>query len=406
MSRFITLVFALLLWSSSALSDPTGLAKISWSNGMPIHPETPLEIKLGTFGKGENPDALVVTLWNDGSSNRLDAVRIPFPYNGSGITTTPLASSGTLFALGDICNIGSIVLVPYIKDFNVEVARFSGSGWSTSTIPGTTTNNFDNADCGVTSERTVILTHDQTDGETELYQTQTGGLGYTFYGRYVSAGPFDGASREPLATTFGSRYAMGLNQQSNGQIRATRIDTQPSMATFTHTNIRTAPPPAGFTFVKESAARANLSHFFFTYNADGNARTVTAPINNPGAFTERDLGAVDNMGSQYTFQGSTLLNIEAIDGPTNRNNILWGDYFIVNEDNSGPLATDPDYPLQGVGGPIDGCVVHRGEARWQAFAGPRVGSDGTDMYWRNNGSTPIFADGFESGDTTSWSNCD
>ena len=60
-----------------------------------------------------------MVLWNDGNNNRLDAINVPPPYDGTGISSTFLENTNNLFALGDICTVGDTVVVPYIKDFNV-----------------------------------------------------------------------------------------------------------------------------------------------------------------------------------------------------------------------------------------------------------------------------------------------
>lgn len=399
---------AILFYLAVTFNTEAGGSKGNWMN-FPIFNQAPLEVKIGKFSNTPDPDLAVVVLWNDGDSNRLDAINIPPPYNGTGISSTFLEDTSTLFALGDICTVGSTVIVPYIKDFNVEVARFNGSSWSTSTIPGTTTNNFDNADCGTTQDGLFISTHDLTDGETEFFKSTNAGGSYTFYGRYPSSGPFDGALREPLATSHFDRYAWTLYQRSDGMIRAAGFSTVDNPPNFTHTDIESLPAPGGFTFVKESAGSYNGAGVTFTYNANGNATTVDIPQTDPFLFTIRNMGPVDNTGSQFSFQGSTLVSVIDEEGEPMASNVLWGDYFFIDPfTTSPPPGTDNNYPLAGVGGPVDGCVSRKSEGSINLFieaffAAPRVGSDGTDLYIRELDADPIFADGFESGDTSSWS---
>jgi len=277
---YARIMLVISLFSLTAVNANPG----DWTH-VPIFPEQPLETKLGTFGLGSDPDALAMILWNDGNSNRLDAVTIPPPYDGTGLSSTALEDTATLFSLGDICTIGTNVLVPYIKDFNVEVARFNGSSWSTSTLPGTVTNNFDSADCGVTNQGAFIMTHDLTDSETEVFQTTNAGNSYTFYARYASSGPFDGAVREPFATNRNSSIASSIYQLPTGLIRSTVFDTAQNPPNISHMDIIQLPPPPGmFTFVRESAARMLGGFVFYTYNADGNARTVEIPLTNPSGF--------------------------------------------------------------------------------------------------------------------------
>ncbi len=385
------------LTAMQAKSGPT----VQWTH-IPIFNQAPLEAKLGSFSNGDDPDVLAVVLWNDGNNNRLDAVKIPPPYNGVGITSTFLENTSTLFALGDPCTVGTTVLVPYIKDFNVEVARFNGSSWSTSTIPGTVTNNFDNADCTATVDGVFIGTHDLTDGETEIFKSTNAGSSYTFYGRYASVGPFGGGVREPLASSFSDRYVMGLNQQSNGQVRITRFDTSNSVPVFNHTTIENLPPPNGFTFVKESSCGFNGRGISCTYNADGMARTVDIQ-ESPFSFTERNLGAVSNTGSQFTFQGTTILTLLDGQGDPIQNYHAWNQFSFSEPFTTTPLPQiDNNYPLAGVGGPVDACILSRAGQTEGWFVGPRVGSTGTDLFRRELVGDGIFTDGFESGNTSSW----
>ena len=79
MARFISVLSGLLLLSVSPFAS-AGTVEGNWS-AVPIFPQAPLELKLGTFGNGPNPDALAVILWNDGDNNRLDAVRIPIRFS-------------------------------------------------------------------------------------------------------------------------------------------------------------------------------------------------------------------------------------------------------------------------------------------------------------------------------------
>ena len=407
MLKFTSILIIHLLFTFSFNANAGG-AKGNWSN-IPIFNQAPLEAKIGTFSDSTSPDLAVVVLWNDGNNNRLDAIKVPPPYDGTGITTTFLENTNTLFALGDICTDGNTIVVPYIKNFNVEIARFNNNMWSTFTLPGTTVNNFDNADCGTTQDGMFISTHDLTDGETEIFKSTNAGNNYTFYGRYASSGPFDGAIREPLATSFGQRYISTAYQNSSGMVRTARSNTADNTPTFTHTDIEQLPPPNGFTHVKESAGAFNGSGITFTYNANGNAKVVDVPDTNPSSFTSRDLGMVNNNGTQFPFQGSSVVSVLDENGQPMQNNVLWGDYFIIDpNNNSKPPGIDNNFPFEGIGGPSDGCLVRKSEGSINLFieaffVASRTGSVGTDLYKRDIQADPIFADGFESGDTTSWS---
>ncbi|TDR17568.1 hypothetical protein [Marinicella litoralis] len=407
MCKFAFIFLLSLLTSGLIRAEGTG-APGNWIN-VPIFNQAPLEAKIGIFSDDINPDLAIVVLWNDGNNNRLDAIKVPPPYDGTGITTTFLENTNNLFALGDICTDGINVVVPYIKNFNVEIARFNGLSWSKSTLPGTKTNNFDNADCATTTDGIFISTHDLSDGETEFFKSNNSGNSYTFYGRYMSSGPFDGAIREPLATSFGDRYAMTVYQNSSGMVRTAKFNTADNPPVFNHTNIEQLPAPTGFTFVKEGAGVFNGAGITVTYNANGSAKAVDIPATDPSAFTSRDLGIINNNGSQFNFQGGTVLSVLDENNQPMQNNVLWGDYHLYRPFNpSIPPEEDNNFPFAGVGGPVDGCVARKTEGTvdlfLQAFfVASRVGSDGTDLFKREIAADPIFADGFESGDVSSWS---
>ncbi|GAA4813522.1 hypothetical protein GCM10011365_20410 [Marinicella pacifica] len=380
----------------------------NWSQ-VPIFNEAPLETVLWSDGSPIDPDMWAAILWNDGVNNRLDVVNIPPPYDGTGLSSTPLENTANLFALGSPCTDGTNVVVPYIKNFNVEVARYNGSSWSKSTLPDTVTNNFDNTHCAATQDGFFIGTHDLTDGETEIFKSNNGGASYTFYGRYNSSGPFDGAIREPLASNWGQRYIRSVFQQSNGMIRSCRFDTAPHTLTPSCVNIEQQTPPGGFTFVRESAGGFNGQGITFTYNSNGTAKALTFNEQDLINFQNDVLGPVNNNGSQFSFQGSTIITVLDENNKPMQNHVLWGDYYYIDTSTPfpPPPSIDNNYPVAGVGGPIDGCVVRQKQGHRITdrgfFVAPRVGPDGTVLYKRTLRSDPIFADGFESGNTAAWS---
>ncbi len=376
---------------------------------IPVFSREPLEAKLGVFSEGPDPDALGMVLWNDGSNNRLDAITIPPPYDGTGVTVRGLEITPTLFALGDICTVGDQVVVPYIKDFNIQTARYDGSNWTFLTIPETVTNNFDSADCVVTQAGILVAGHDLTDSETELFRSTDSGSSFTFYERYGNvAGPFDGSMREPLATTFGSRYAVGLNQRMDGQIRATRIDTAQNPPAITHTNVtQTAPPPGSFQFVKESSARSVGDEIYFTYNVDGNIRLAIVPVNDPAQFVSMVLDALASGGSQFSFVTGGLLPLFDVNTAATIVYLYWLNLSVYDARFKNSGTVDTSYPLDGVGGPVDACLLsnNRGEQH-AVFIGPRVGSMGTDLHIRTLETGNLFTDGFETSDRSVFTQCE
>ena len=408
----ITILLFILSSSISMLNTATAGLSVPgvWSN-VPIFNQAPLEIKLGTFDESINADLLAMVLWNDGSNNRLDAVGIPFPYDGTNITSTSLENTATLFALGDICTKGTQVHVPYIKNFNIEVASYNGSIWSTSTVPGTTTNNFDSADCANTQDGSLISGHNLTSSEIAFYLKLNASPSFNFYGKIGSmaepvAGPFDGAVRDTLVADKNSSKAWSLYQLDTGLVRASSFDTSVSPPVFQNNSILQLPAPTTFVFVKESFGIRLKSSIVFSYNADGNGRTAEITDKSPAQPHLRNLGAISNSGTQFNFQGGTYIpNTDEQDNIL-EHNILWGDWFLIEPLSNVPAETDSNYPLQGVGGPVSGCRrIQDSYPRLAYIAGPRVGSSGTDLHIRELDSYDgIFADGFESGNLSTW-NC-
>ncbi|MCK7593018.1 hypothetical protein [Pseudomarimonas salicorniae] len=415
MSRYFLAALALSTFTPAALSGPPG----QWDSAQ-ISTVRPLEIKMaglstgrgtlranGQAAKGDNLDDfgvwLSVVLSSSGGQNRIDAITTPPPFDGTGTTSTFIDSSATLFAVGDICARGNTAVVPYIKDFNVEVAHFNGSVWSTQTIPGTTASNYTTADCGRTTAGYFITAQDFNDSEIEIFHSPEGGSDYTFYGRYADArGPFSGAVRDQLATDPRSPQAAILSQQSNGQIRITSFDTRsPFPPAPTHTNIvNLGAPPGSFTIVRESsAARVGDGVFTFLYNADDLARTINFDTGNPSGFTAGVLGAVNSSAGQYTFQGGTAIHVP---GSQPRTNLIFDDFFQLDE--MGASVIDPLFPLDGVGGPIDGCLAtFNPQQRKTYFTGPDATGQNTRLFSRTELPPEIFSDGFESGDVSAWS---
>ncbi|MGJ8662471.1 MAG: hypothetical protein ACSHWU_02425 [Marinicella sp.] len=371
--------------------------------------KSPLEAKVGVV-EGLNGDMVGITLSNNGTTNIIEAIRMPPPYDGSGQTGTILENTEVLFAMGDICSIGDSLVVPYIRDFNLRVALYNSlsQSWSKFDIPETVADNYDNAQCGTTQDGVFLLTHNLDENDSEIYKSSNGNSPYTFYGRYASMGPFDGAIREPLATSWGDRYAMTVSQLASGAIRSTSFRTDDVTPSFTHRVIETLDPPSGFTFVKEATANYFGDHFWFSYNSEEMAKLIQIPFDMPSDFNTSTLGSISNSGSQFNFQGTTILGINDLNHEPMRLVNLWGEFYEVEQIvNPFSFLTDPEYPLQTIGGPIDGCLVQtimgnkviKGEGY---FIGPRVGSPGTDMHIRALKIDPIFNDGFESGDTLSW----
>ncbi len=387
---------------------------VSTGNGwtsVTVFDELPLEAKLGVLEDIPDPHLAGIVLWNDGANNRLDALMMPPPYDGTGLMTTALDNSATLFSLGDLCTEGNVVVAPYIDNFNVEYARFNGSSWSTLSIPFTQTDNFDSADCATSEQGIFVSAHNDTNDSLLIFLSINGGLNWSIYetitggpGRTIS-GPFDGAVRDQLAMNHHGDAA-SLYQLDNGMVRVSTFSTTNNPPSRTDTDIVNLPPPAGFTFVRESGGividTASGMQVRFTYNADGDARTANIPIDNPGLFTTGNLGTIDNNGMFFNFQSGALVGIVDENDNSLKTNVLWGDYFIVEDPFVGGLVSiDPEYPAQGFGGPVDGCVVHRTNSKSfdtrYITAGPN-----NDTVINTRIGENFFADGFESGDTSSW----
>lgn len=413
MTRSYPAALILCTFAHASLAGPPG----QWESAQ-ISTVRPLEVKMEALAapavgradtardKGGQLDDfgvwLSVVLSNSGGQNHLDAITTPSPFDGSSVTSTRLDSSATLFAVGDVCADGNTAVVPYIKDFDLRVARFDGSTWTTQTVPGTTTNNFTTADCGRSPGGLFITAQKFETSELEIFRSTDEGSSYTFYGRYGDVrGPFSGAVRDQLATDPAAPGAAIMSQQANGQVRITSFDTRfdfPPAPTHTPIVNLTA-PPGSFTVVRESAAaRLQDGVFVFVYNADDLARTITFDVDNPGGFSTDVLGAVNSTAQHYTFQGGTAVHVG---GSQPRTNVVFDDFF--QRDAAGTVTTDPLFPLDGVGGPIDGCLAtFNPQSRRTFFTGPDATGQNTRLYSRTELPPEIFADGFESGDLSAW----
>ncbi|TDR23486.1 hypothetical protein [Marinicella litoralis] len=367
----------------------------------PVTAITGLELKLSEPINGE---MLSVLLSHDNSNNtnRLDAITIRQPFDGSDVSPpTRIDFSPNLFALGEICVENNQAYIPYIKDFNVGVIKYDGLNFSSLTIPATMTNNYDNANCAVTNDGIFILTHDLTDQETEIFKSTNSGVSYNMFGNYNSVGPFSGGIREFITADYDSGLAMTVSQMNTGMVRSTRFFTSDAFPVFDHVNLTMLMQPTGFTFVKESSGGINGDHMSFSFNGDGQAELFNIPTANPAAFTMTHLGPINSMGSQFNFQGGSGYSVPDLDGNPMVHQVMWGNLYEINHDMSPPTFTvDSDYPLMGIGGPVDGCVIKqmRGNDIIEIeglIIGPTVGPGGTSLYLKRLEADPIFAGRFE-----------
>jgi len=403
-NTIVQLVLGLLI-ANTVFAGPS-----KWSSHT-VFNQAPLEVKLGTYTDDSHSDLLTMVLWNDGSMNRLDAVRVPSPYNGAGVTSTSLESTNVLFSLGDICRDNENIIVPYIKNFNVEIAVYTMSNWFTMSIPETISNDFDSADCAVGPNGVFVSTHDKDDSEIEIFKLNPNLSGFTFYGRFGGvgnniAGPFDGGVRDTLVMQRDGPFSMSLYQASSGMIRTAQFDSSVSPPAFTHRDIEQEPAPTGFAFVKESYGARLRGYTVFGYNAASRAKAISINDSEPSNPTVRDLGQINNSGSQFNFQGGSTANYPGGLSRFDKIYAEWNKFYSYDRD-SQTVEIDDDYPLEGVGGPVSNCRRELNEFESELFvAGPKVGSSGTDFH-RIEISSPdtLFADGFESGDVSAWATC-
>ncbi len=201
---------------------------------------------------------------------------------------------------------------------------------------------------------------------------------------------------------------MTVSQLPNGQVRATRFNTALNPPVFGHSIIENLSPPQGFTFVKESSGASYGDRFIFTYNSEGTANVLDILFPNMADRNEDDLGMVSGSGTQFTFLGTHIQLIDDLIGEPMGGEFAWDFYAAITEIEFPLVVThDPSYPLDGVGGPVDGCQLNefsgpRAVGSETILIGPRVGSSGTNVYTRETCGDAIFADGFESGDVSAW----
>ena len=196
--------------------------------------------------------------------------------------------------------------------------------------------------------------------------------------------------------------AMAINQRTSGPIQLTHFHTNlPPPGDFSNIDVLIQPPvPGSFSVVRESAGARVRDAVVFTYNADNTVRTVFVPFGNPAGFQNDTLGAINNNGSLFPFQGGAIGPVSPAD---NNYNVLWGDYFYI--DPAGQASMDPDYPLSGLGGPIARCQsrpVPSSGSSFGRYAGPNAAGTGTSLYTRRKPLPVVFDDDFESGDVSVW----
>ncbi len=390
----------LLLATSTATAGGGDLFAVA-----PVFDQSALEAKLDTFGDGPGPDALAMLITNDGVVNQLYAVRIPPPYDGTGTTMNMADSGATLFALGDICRDDGVIVVPYIKDFNVRVARFDGN-WTTTTIPDSVSHSFTSADCVITTDGWFVSAQDFNDSDIDIFQSIDSGVSFSWYGQFGDGqirSPFDGAVRDQLvARGPGFSQVISVHQRNDGMMQVTEFHTNvASPGSFESDPFFALSPPASFTVVRESAAARARLGYLVSFNGDDDAVLAHFPYATPRTPTLNVLGSINSNGAQFGFQGGSVVPAS---GPGRRHRVIWSDLYKVAE--NGSATTVPNYPAAHIGGPVDGCRTDRssgGRTPQIRLLIPRVGSPGTDLATVIDPTEADFIDGFESGDTSSWS---
>ncbi len=293
----------------------------------PMH--APLELKMGPLGVGDDPDVAVIILWNDQGANLNDmgAYIVPPPYDGSSVTFESFSDTGATFAVGDLCTTPTSGVVPFVKDFDLRIARRVGSAWSLQTLSQTLTEHYDSSDCAVNVDGLFVSAHNMTDNTIEIYRSLNDGVSFSLFTTISDAdpiiGPYGGAIRDTMAASSNSSELGVGYQTQNGSVKLAVVDTSLRRGLVETCPVFQGLPVVGFTRVKESAMSDVDSRFLHSYDLDGNARMS---LIDPGTcqVANHDFGVLP-VGTQHTWYGFTA----ACSHP-NRVNQLSGDYHMVD----------------------------------------------------------------------------
>ncbi len=318
-----------------------------------------LELKLG-YRAGSN-ELLYAGLWNSGQNNNvLEVKNLQTSLTGVTVgTSVNNADSGALFALGDWCIGPTYAVLPYIKDFNVNVLRYNfGNGTvATVQIPASTTDQYTSTDCFTLNggSEFVIGTNNFDQKRLDYFRSLDAGQSWIIGVTYKPPGDdiidaFAGGFRDTHGA-IGDQLIGSTYQRGKGALESVALDWSGNVAGLTPMGDHSA--FVGNGFLKETDGLQYDNHAIGVANG-GTAIAAGLIDLNGGAFDFTITNSVGG-GAVFPFQGVTL---SAFD---NKGNTEFH-YFTnrhVRVSNNGVLGVPEPiggYPFQDNGGPVDSAA--------------------------------------------------
>jgi hypothetical protein len=348
-------VFALPGGAASAGQLPPNLNP-GWL-GLDTVSSTPaLEIKLG-YRVGSNK-ILYAGLRNIGTNkNAIDVTNLQASATGVSVgMTVSGADSGALFGLGDWCIGSTHAVLPYIKDFNVNVLRYNlGTGTIANLqIPASTSDQYTSTDCFTVNSGSefAIAANNFDQKRLDYYRSTDTGSNWKLQVSYsivpdsiidAFAGGFRDTHGEINDEKIGSTY-----QRGNGILESVTLDWSGNVLGSAQMGDHSA--FVGNGFLKEMDGLQHDGHAVGIANG-GTAIAVGLIDLSDGSF---DVNLTNNVGtgSVFPFQGVTL-------SPYGTNADTEFHYFtnqharISYNGGMGTSVLIDGYPFENNGGPVD-----------------------------------------------------
>jgi hypothetical protein len=284
-------------------------------------------------------------------------------------TFTSVVATGSVFSLGGGCQHGTQTVFPFINNARPQLLRHNAGVFSVVTPSIANSDQYDSADC-VTSpdgQASYFMFTNRTDSTLEFYRENAAGfqalpaattlanVGTPFSGNLRPAFAF-----EPLSVSQRLRLVYGYNEATTTTMRtsvlnvgsATHIEPCPLLVT---------PRPSAFTRPRESA-------LVFMGTFGGGVTVSAADFDNDGVvdiFTStpscqnvRTAAGSSNGGGAFNWTGFGA----AVDNSNGSANVLWGDYYYVNNSATYPVSASSPGPFPGRGGPFAACPAEDTES--------------------------------------------
>lgn len=270
---------------------------------------------------------------------------------------TTVVPTGSVFSLGGGCLRGGQTDFPYINGNRPAIVRYGGAGFIVvvPTLTGISpTNQYDSADCAVdrNATRTVYAFSNRSLNRVELWQDGAGGFQPLQLTQLAGvATPFGGGLRPALDIDVATQQVSVLYQELGG--RTVLNSVNPLTGTVGGAcEVFTAPGPTGFTRPRETTTFSFSGGTRFAVgDFDNNGTTEIVRIS-PGCVRQSFPAGSSAGGNGFNWTGYG----HAPDPTLNKENVLWGDYFYL-DDNTNYVPQAAGGPFPGRGGPFSACGV-------------------------------------------------